>query len=490
MKKENKALIIQIISTFIILIIFGILWKNGSIDRLRDYVNHTTLFLVIMTFLSIVFYCSKCSLKNFVYSTMLIVVIAIIIILGDYQYSPIDEAAHIDYINYISQNNELPTMYTDADNEFLFNINQSKDLVNCRRYEAVQVPLYYVLMSCLTRFIPSLYVQFIFARFFGLVCFILTLFIAKKALDLLRKHKIIRPNNNYSLLLLLIIFNAGIMYRFIHASNECLAVVFADLVIYFAIKLLLEDFNYKDWIIGFICALGLFYTKSTGALLIVAILFVLLYQKKILLFFTTGIMYSIMAIPWFYRNIKLYGTLSGMNIHEEIVLPITNPNRKSVDLIHFAFELFNNSYFISEESFTRDNNLVVGLCYFFNVMIWLILILAVFYVFRFIVHIVKNKLEYTYSIFEKRNVILTMSVALVFLQIILLAYSAYTSKLTTLISRYMYLVSIPLLLIIILMLDKITIKKYFQGVLSVYSACTYLIVIEYSINEIYQLVLG
>ena len=79
-------------------------------------------------------------------------------------------------------------MSTYSDRELLSQMNGVDVMGQVQRYEAVQVPLYYIVLSCLTRFIPNLYAQFMIMRLFGLLCFATTLWITQKIIALLYKH--------------------------------------------------------------------------------------------------------------------------------------------------------------------------------------------------------------------------------------------------------------------------------------------------------------
>lgn len=417
-----------------------------------------------------------------------IVLVGVLLICGDLRYSPIDEGNHIDYINEIIYNHKLPTMYECSDADFLNAMNpvDKQGAVGGPRYEAVQVPLYYIMMAILTGWIPNLFIRFIAMRFIGLLLLCGTFLVANKTMKLLIKNGVLKDENLLVLLNFLFIFNPGILVRFVRVSNECLAVFLASVIVYYAVKMICDGYSLKTSIMALICGVLLFYTKSTGALIIGALFLVLIYYKKWFVFWGGGIAYVLSAIPWFIRCKKLYGTLTGMNEHIKIVIDIVNPAREDIDLIPNGLSIFCKNYFVANEVFI-GNQLINNLNSFVGISVMIIIICVWIFVVKNIIRYLKHRLRFEYTDEEKKEYIIVTMTIMVVVQIMLLASSAYSSQLDTLIGRYMYFVVIPLMIIVAWFFEKIENEKttkIFSNILAFFYVSVFLITLNTYIDSI------
>lgn len=412
-----------------------------------------------------------------------IVAIALMMIFGDLEYSVIDESAHIDYVNCIINTKKLPTMFQKEDVDILKQMSTISSVADSYRYEAVQTPLYYVILALLTGFTNNLYIRFMIMRVFGLCMLLLVYILVCKTLDMLCKYGYIKKNTNYEMLVVLIMFNPGTMIRFIHVSNECLAVLLATCILYMSFKLICEGYTRKKAIITVLLGVLLFYTKTTGVLIICALLLVQIYYKKWLDFWLSGGLYACSAVPWFIYCKNLYGSFTGMNQHINIVQPIVNPQNNPVGIITGVFRIFERKYFIPDE-IIHNNDFLDFLNVLFGAVLIIVVLIYIVFSLKRVFDFIKNKLEFKYSAEEKREITIIISSAILFLNITMLAISAYSSRLDTLLGRYMYFTILPLLIILIEFVDNINFKREFFVLCMVFFTLSYLVTVIFTVNKI------
>ena len=374
---------------------------------------------------------------------VIVVAFALFVIFGDMRFARIDEGCHLDYICYVAREHRLPDMYQEVDRILLKETGVINPLYPDFRYEAVQTPLYYILMSVPAMLIGNMRWILYFARLAGLCMWGASLLVCRRTLQMLRDAGLLK---NYPLAILMLnLFGVspGVLIRCSFASNEPLTILLTVLLLHTTMTLLAKGYSGKRAAAGLAEAVALFYTKSTGVFVIGGMLLVLLYYRKFLAFFGSAAAYAASAVPWFIRNFRLYGTATGMNEHIRIVIDRINPERKRYNLIYETFTIFERKYFIPAEvdtftSFTENINKALS--------VFLILMLGFFVVreLKRMFGYLRGGWHFSYRADEKRNVSLMVCAALVFANIVMLALSTRGTMLNTLIGRYLYFLILPM----------------------------------------------
>lgn len=404
-----------------------------------------------------------------------------VLIVGDTAYSPIDEASHLDYIQYIIEHHELPTMWQMVDLEFLSNVNGTENMVPVRRYEAVQMPLYYLLMAVLAAPVRDLSARFIVIRFFGLACLAGVAVLTERTLRFLQQRKLLNcPEEDLNLILALTAVNPGILVRFVRVSNEPLAVLLSVGIFYCAVRLLADGYHAGIFRLGAMLSVFLYYTKSTGAFFVGAILLVLLYYKKWMHFVGLIVFYVSCAVPWFFWCYWLYGSLTGMNEHVNIVLPIVNPNHEPINLVTGIYRLFTTGFFQANEV-AWASIFCIGMMETVNILLFAVCLTAMAWsLIRVFHYVFIQRMQFDYSTGEKKQMLSILSAGMIFCDIALLALATAANDIGALIGRYLYFIIPPMILLLLNFMESIKLKRglslffcMFYGLLFLQTLCHY-----------------
>ncbi len=385
------------------------------------------------------------------------------LILGDLTYSPIDEGSHLDYIQYIMENHKLPTMKQMVDVDFLSEVNGQENLVPVERYEVIQMPLYYCLLAILAAPVRGLTARFIVIRFFGLACLAGVAVITDRTLRFLQQRGLIRcSEENRNLFLAMVAVNPGILVRFVRVSNEPLAVLLSAGIFYCVARLIADGYHTGMFCLGAVMSVLLYYTKSTGAFMAGALLLVLLYFKKWAHVAGFTAFYIACAVPWSLRCYRLYGSLTGMNAHMDIVLPIVNPDHEPVNLVTGIYRLFTMGFFQANEV-ARVSVFYSGMIEAVNILLLAAGLTAVVWsVCRLSEYIFIRKMQFDYSVQEKGQALMIVSAGMLFCDIFALALATYTSYIGALLGRYMYFMILPVILLFLKLMEHVNVKRGLQ----------------------------
>lgn len=437
-----------IFSSMLILEVFIVLYLfYNNLTNSYEQFNISIFTYWAMTIIgACLIYCMSKNEKRSKLAIVLFLFIGIILVLTRRQYSPIDEAAHFDYINYIIKNHKLPTLNGVLDANALSSVFTQNIPGNVMNHEAVQPPLYYLFMALLTFFIKNLTVRLMLIRFIGLGCLIIIYIFTAKTVKLLQKHNYIKSvGKEINLIIFLMIFNPGIIVRFSFISNEHLTALLSNVLIYYILKIILEGLNPKLYWACNIMLGALILTKNTAVFFIGIMILTLIYYKKIKEIIITFGVICLAIFPWFIFNYKIYGALTGIKKHIEFVLPIVNPQKLPIDVINGVSGVF-DSYFIQEYPLSGLGLMLAHLIGLFLVSI-IIIYLGTVLKNGFVIY--KNKMKFLYDENEK-NIIVTMlfTLSIVF-NIMILVFGTITTKTGIIIGRYMYISSIPVICIIL-----------------------------------------
>ena len=414
---------------------------------------------------------------------VMLAVLALSVIFGELNLSPIDECSHLDYICYVAGSRRLPTMNQSINTWRIAQTGAVGGLNYGKRYEAIQVPLYYILMAIPVSLIRNMRTALYFCRLTGFALWGISLFICRKTLGMLCRGGVIADETTAVYLLCIFGLNPGVLIRCICVSNEPLAIFFTVSLLHITFRMLLDGFSVSRTIAGTVFAVCLFYTKSTGVFVIGGMLLVLLYYRKILAFLASCAVYAASMLPWFYRNYRLYGSFSGMNVHTEIVFDKINPLNTRFNPYVGVFSIFTRKYFIPAEitSMTTFTDYINT-----GVSVLVIALLAVC-ILRELVRLGRymiGKWRFTYSAGEKKEYALMTSAALVMANISMLVISTDSTWLNTLIGRYLYFLIIPLVILFSDLVTRYERKKEVTVLIAVFLSCLYLDTFAYYADSI------
>lgn len=298
---------------------------TGAVSFLRN--NRLRFYCIVFLISCFIWLTSE---KQPVSAYLLLILLGTVWIFTDLKYSVIDESAHADIVRYIINNRfHFPRVYDN--------------------YEAVQGPVYYYASALLCGWLPSQYI-YLGVRVFGLVLLALFALFTKKTLDTLQRAGIIHVSEKLiHVFLLAFLFNPNVLIRLTRVSNEIMACFMASATIYTFTKIMTEGYDRRKLIgLTVLCALS-FLTKSTCVVLFGLVFLVCLYYKKWAVFVKQAALYLLILAPWFINNYRIYGALTGMKAHQDIVMQTLNPNMERPDVWHWLIYYF-YSYFLNPES--------------------------------------------------------------------------------------------------------------------------------------------
>ena len=159
-----------------------------------NYFNTSKYYILFVLLFSILIFLGGTNSKNFIYLYIMLIILTVVGMILDMNYSIVDETAHFDYINHIISQKKLPTVFDTLNISELNYLNNSKT-PEYPQYEAVQGPIYYILMSLIAGVISNLTIRFLLIRTVGLCMLIVTVYFSLKTLDFIinlfieEKHK-------------------------------------------------------------------------------------------------------------------------------------------------------------------------------------------------------------------------------------------------------------------------------------------------------------
>lgn len=307
-------------------------------------------FLILLLFVINIYIAVQSKQGFLLYAGMLFLLFAGYSII-DRAYSPIDEYANFDYINWLIREGTLPTFSDMLDGKYLSEATAGlHSIYNGTNHEVVQAPLYYILFALVGRFFPGAYIRLRVFRLLSLGSVFIIWYFLNKTIRYLESKEIIHCNEKvYRLSLLLTIFNPAYLHRASRLNNEVLVCILMVVLLYVAVKCLTEGYSKKYyWLLSFLCV-SLFMTKNTAVYAYVLFGAIVLYQRKLPQAIIPGITGVALTVPWFLFNINTYGSLTAMEEHLAYAIPIVNPALLPVDLFDAFFSILPITYFSAEE---------------------------------------------------------------------------------------------------------------------------------------------
>lgn len=442
-KLRNTYLFIFIFFTVGFGIVLLKIFNNNATNLYESFTIPLNMFYISTLILICIFYFSSSTKINITLMLVAILIIGLFIILFDRTYSPIDEAAHYDYINHIIDNRRLPTLYDYLDANTLSMVSNTNIPGNVPNHEAVQPPFYYLLMAFLTFFIKNYTIRFFAIRLIGLLFLFGIVHFSYQSLRVLKQNEVINLELEECFpFIILFLFNPGILLRFSRISNESFVTLLASILIYIYIKLIFNWYSKKLWWISNILLILIFLTKNTGIFLFGGLFIILIYQKKFAELIGSFIVFFIGITPWLVFNYANYNAFTGMKIHLDYVLPIVNPNRQKIDIIPDTINIF-SSYINPQEVFKGNFYYIV--ITFVSVSIFVILSLFTVYSIRKCLLYLKNKMRFNYDEDEKKQILTIVLTALTVANIVILCIGTLTTYVGLMIGRYVYISAIPLI---------------------------------------------
>ena len=357
-------------------------------------------------------------------------------------YSIIDEGAHFDYINSITDNHRLPTIFDKIDTAKLFGLGNyvRTDLIpqEINQYEAFQPPLYYFLCSSVSLLI-SVFTESLLARLFSLrilAVFLLLVsiyFLNKTYLILADKNVIKRNDFLFFCVSLLFIFSPVFIKVMIPLNNDHLLVPLFTIIIYLIVKYYFSaDLNTGNILIMSIISGAIILTKLTALFVIVIPMILLLYKKEykyILLFI---LIIVLMLSPWLIFNFLNYGAFTGAAEHIRIVRPILDPDNVKWTPLYIVRHLptfIGSIWFLNSTSSSVLDN---SMNYFFTAL----LVLSIIFPIYSILSSIKNNPKASSTDRDKVSFLFLISILL---NTVLLVFLTLKNQHYSLYGRYMFM---------------------------------------------------
>ena len=481
-KRGKMSLEVQCVYGNIALILFlimSIILKNfNNVSYKTIHISgHEQLLLILLIFTLLYVLIKENKNKILIIGMFLI---GLTYVFSITTYSPIDEAAHFDYINYIIDNHALPTVDDIIDIDVLGQVNYA-NIPGHTNHEAVQPPVYYISMALIGSLISNIFLRFYVIRSLGIVFLGITIMYILKCYNKLVEGNFIKDNAQVLKISIgLMLINPGLMTRMLTVSNEGMNIMLSSMVIYYLVEMLLQGYN-KNKLYLLICLIILtILTKNTSMYIVAGLIGVMIYYKSI-----KGLSISLITIvlgltPWLIFNYNNYNAFTGTKAHLNIVLPIVNPQSLPIALDYFIGSLSNlfTNYFIPQEIGIGNN--YIGLLGFLGTSIQIVLITQIVRTIKFGSKIVSNKLKFSYKNEEKNNIIKMLFMGLISLNIISLVVASITTKVGVIIPRYLFISVLPLIMLLCYSIveKKQTAQKVYILVLCLVLAITHVNVVS------------
>lgn len=309
--------------------------------------------------------------RNFRVYVIVLTAVFLLFSFVESSYSPIDEVMNFENINHILKNHTLATFDSAVDHQYLTEATNcvqvmSEGMIN---YEAVQAPLYYLLMALFGLVFKNAFLRLHVFRAVSLLSVFVVYYFFRRTVTLLRDFGMFRVDETATRVgCLLTVFSPAYLFRASRLNNEILVCVLMSILLYAAAGCITEGYNPKAyWLMAGVSS-ALFLTKSTAIYAYVVIVTVALFQRQIKKAVETVLVSAIPIIPWVVFNIRHYGALTAIDKHLEYVLPIVNPYERSQDLFECFFDVLPNTYFFAEEVAASAGQLFWAGISFFLVM--------------------------------------------------------------------------------------------------------------------------
>lgn len=457
--KEQITTILGYIILTVTIVIACFLCKNAS-ESLNNIVTSTEIYyFILLIFCFNVFFAIK-SKHYFVVYVLFLIAFFAWLSFADISYSPIDEVMNFENINHIIDNHELYTFNDEINYPYLNDANSSfnsiSNITNSTNYEAVQAPLFYILFAIIGSFSSDAYVRLHLFRIISLLCVLIVFYFVHKTVNLLDNKEVLKVDRQiYRMLLLLTIFNPGYLYRASRLNNDILVCVLTAVLVYYAIKCVVDGYSKRFyWLLSFISS-ALFLTKYTAIYAYVVLGIVALYQKKIKEAIFPVCVGGLLTIPWFAFNVGTYGSLTSMKLHLDFIIPVTNPQKLNIDIFNAVFGELPITFFLTEEIACSSGELL---------WLGLFLIISMFMVLNeiFTTAIKLKNIKWKINTFEVKDIVKIICVALLISTMLLLVSGAISTKLPSIKGRYLYGSSIAIIFLFLCYYDKLTqnIKLY------------------------------
>ncbi|MFN6943713.1 MAG: hypothetical protein ACK4ND_02110 [Cytophagaceae bacterium] len=246
-------------------------------------------------------------------------------------YSPIDEAAHFDFVNYIEKNKELPKACLGLDHTYLSMDGKAINIPGHLNHEYIQPPMYYagsaLIASLINLFSNDAHVRLISLRLAGVLLLMLSIFIIRNAYLLLTNKGIIKQNDHLLFSISLLFALSPIFLKImIPVNNEHFLLPLISLLVFLIIRDICKDRTtlLTAGLIGATVATAIL-TKLTAAYIFPLVFGYFLLRKKYKEVVAFSIITGAILSPWLYFNLQHYNAFTGVKQHFEIVQPIVNP---------------------------------------------------------------------------------------------------------------------------------------------------------------------
>jgi hypothetical protein len=348
----------------------------------------------------------------------LIVVVGIMGVFKNTNYSGADEAAHFDYVNFIVDSHHLPTLEQMTDVEKLSIAQANVDTIPLSlRHEAVQPPLYYVLGALISGSFDDIYIRLIVLRFAGVLGIVISFYLAYRTYLVLVERKYIQPNHYlYFSISMLFILSPEFQKIMIPLNNDHLLIILVSVLLYvFVLWLENEKITLKQTIFIGILMGCILLTKLTAGYLVVIGVGYFIYKKWYKPIGISAIIVALMTLPWALLNFKHYHALTGTKRHVEIVLPMVNPTNYNFTL----FDVIKSLPDFFSYMWVRNDETIITLL---NSFVSMLVILSIIF-----------------GIIKIKERVTTLFVLSIIGNIIILCFVTITQDVYAMIGRYAYM---------------------------------------------------
>ncbi len=426
--------ILKLISPYIVILALMIIQLFSGEHSVFVFSTTSKAILILLSAVMVFQLIKEGEIK---YKWLYLIPIFLIYVFVNPPYSPIDEAAHYDYVEYIKTNMELPVMGELFNSSLLYEVGKI-NIPSHFNHEFFQPPGYYILGAFLAMFSPSVTFDFYMLRVLGFLMLLMVVRTSKKNYEQLMDNRLCTRNDNlYYALSYGVLFTSGILLRMTTVSNEHLAVLLCSISYFYMVKYLLGDSKKSTVVIISIVASFAILAKVTTFIYIVVFALICLLKKEYKSFFISSGICLLIVGPWVGFNMVNYHSITATAMHLEMVTPIVNPSNINLGSNYLieSIPTLMNTFWLPQET---PYDLMIGMI--INVATVGIIISCYYAVKRLFVERLKPM--------TNGNQVTVVSILLIILNIALLSLGTLTTDVGVMIGRYMYVNVLPIIYIV------------------------------------------
>ncbi|MCI1726194.1 MAG: hypothetical protein LKM35_00670 [Lachnospiraceae bacterium] len=367
------------------------------------------------------------------------------------QFSPIDEASHFSYIEFILDNRRLPS-FSDTIPAAPLNAVFPGNTDFKGFYEAIQPPLYYLVSAALAGITADIKTRFYICRIFDLCLSIGAIFTLYKTMLYLAAKNAFKDLQYLAYVFLFLVFCPLFLTSGIVVTNDAMMYLLVDLFIFFLCRIIFEN---KGYLPAAVLLILLAWTKFSAVYFVAVLAAVLLMKRQVKKMFLSVGAVLLGISPWLIYNKAVNGDFTGAAGHVAIVSSMLNPSGEKIKWTRYMIEIPNSIRgMFNSAAFSNAGGSITYIASFLTVIILLSIAGSVIYLIRYAIQ------EKSIFKFQEKDILLTASVLSVLLAYLSQVYASASTNLFVITPRAMFSCAFLFLFCIDYWAEKIDIRKH------------------------------